>query len=109
MEHRWSKRQNITLPVLVFEHKLPVATGYCTNVSASGIYLCTGHTKWNVNSILEIELHDEFGHVRLPGMIVHRSPKGFGMMLSELQPTSRTILNRIIQSHNKPQLSCRIS
>ena len=109
MEHRWSKRKIVTLPVLVFEHKLPVATGYSANVSAGGIYLCTGPTTWKINDILEVELYDEFGNVRLPGMVVHHSPRGFGLMFNDLQTQTRTILNRIIKSYEKPQVSYSIS
>jgi len=109
MEHRWSKRKNLSLPVLIFEHKLPIAAAYSGNVSAGGIYLECGPTNWRINEFLEIEFHDHVGQIRLPGMVIHRSQRGFGLMFSELQSKSRTTLNRILSAYENPQISCSVS
>ncbi len=97
MEHRWSKRNKVEFPVLIFENNLPVALGSAKDVSSGGLFLHTG-PGWMLPAKMDIGLYNDGDQIRLPCKVVHRTANGFGLMFNEIRPQTRAFIHQLMQN-----------
>lgn len=102
MEHRCSVRKTFKLHVLLYKHGIPVQAGICHNLGLGGMFVVSPGYEWRKNERLEIELlgADRRSALRLPGVVVHHSAQGAGLMFdaisNEQRRTLRVLLARLI-------------
>lgn len=99
IEHRCSKRIPARLQVRVFQQGTPVASGKSRNLNLEGIYVVTDTERFHVGAYLELEVSTGAGeplsHLRIPGMVVHCSGQGMGVMFVASNPHLAELIRRI--------------
>ncbi|MCO6411653.1 MAG: PilZ domain-containing protein [Thiogranum sp.] len=104
MEHRCSVRKPIKFQVLLYKHGIPVQAGICRNLGLGGMFVESAGYEWRKNERLEIELlgADRRSAMRLPGVVVHHSAQGAGVMFdvisNEQRRALRVLLARLVKS-----------
>ncbi|TCK17988.1 PilZ domain-containing protein [Thiogranum longum] len=93
MEHRYSKRVDAQLNVLLYSNGVPVAVGKTRNISASGVFVETIYQQQHGNRSMDIEFLPGNGagtdKYYVKGMIVHSEPDGVGLMIEDFDPDER--------------------
>lgn len=93
MEHRYSKRVDAQLNVLLYRDGVPVAVGKTRNISANGVFVETIYQQQHGNRSMDIEFQpgEDPGTDKyyVKGMIVHRELDGVGLMIEDFDPDGR--------------------
>lgn len=84
MEHRWGRREEVTIPVeLRWPQRYGAARGEITNVSTSGAWIDTVAVM-PLLAPIEVDMLDVDGLGPLAAFVVRRSSRGIGVEWSEL-------------------------
>jgi len=79
MEHRWGRREHVTIPVrLCWRQRRGAANGEITNLSVSGAWIRTAAVL-PLLMPLEVDMLTEEGRSALPAFVVRRSSGGVGI------------------------------
>ena len=93
MEHRYGKRVDVQLDVQLYRQGVPVATGKTRNVARGGVFIETIYMPENGQRYFDVVFISDnvikTGANRLKGLIVHRKPEGFGLIIDDSAPESR--------------------
>ncbi len=87
MEHRWRIRKPVDLRIRIYQAGLPVAVGVGSNLNPEGMFVQIQDSNLKRGSHLEIEVltaNPMLRNRRMPGIVVHGSPKGLGVMFSRV-------------------------
>ena len=99
MEHRCSVRKSFRFQVLLYKNGLPVQGGTCRDLGLGGVFVETAGYAWRKNEYLEVEFVGADGRsvMRLPGVVVHHSVRGAGLMFDAISNEQRRKL-RVLMS-----------
>lgn len=109
MEHRWSLRIPTTAKVIVYHHKIPVASCRANNIGLGGLFLEAGPMTYPRYTVLEAEFElnskdQGCNRFRVPSRVVYSSEKGLGLMfLRSNFLLTRTVRNMFITTPHEQQ------
>ena len=101
MEHRYCRRKPLEVGVRLYNGAEVLAEGEMQNISTGGIYVRLDDTRdFPVDRVVEVafDVPDGGGTcaIRSPAMVVHRNPRGIGLMFLNEDLTFSRILKRIV-------------
>lgn len=99
-DHRWSMRQDMTLPVKVFNGGEAIVQGCTQNVGIGGMFVETNPSKLPLNSQLSVAFsisHDGgVSHHRLPATVIWATERGAGLMFTDFNVETVHTLREIL-------------
>jgi hypothetical protein len=99
VEHRWGRRINTAIDVLLFRGQRYAAQGKVFNAGFYGIFVATDQI-FPTNTYLEVRftlVGDSYNSdYRIPGIVVHTANNGIGLMADTTEPAARLGLKAIL-------------
>jgi len=104
MEHRWDKRSDVFINVLLYHHNRPVARARARDAGSAGMFVEANSVFYAINTVLEVEfvaeptpLSKRLSSYRLPVMVVHNSKAGMGLMFRKSASEALQAWQQVIQ------------
>ncbi len=98
MEHRWNRRSELSLDVIVHGRDGSVLTGRTRNVSPSGMFIQFANPVDSITKVVEIEVSQ---HTRLPCWVVHAEREGMGVMFLSVGEDEECILDQLLSANSE--------
>jgi hypothetical protein len=98
MEHRLDRRVSLSVPVHLRYQDGTASFGTALNISRGGIYVKTA-APWRSGCVdVRMTVSTSSGEraVLLPGLIVHGSRDGFGLMFRQLDQRSQSVVSWLV-------------
>lgn len=104
MEHRLDRRVSLSLPVRLRFQDGTVGFGVALNVSRGGIYVKTAAPWRNgcVDVRLTVSMPSGERTALMPGLIVHGSAEGIGLMFRQLDQRADAIVTWLVSGDELP-------
>ena len=103
MEHRCDHRKLISCEITLSDRKLGTMRGKVRNISLSGMLIDIGESAQQPNTIVEVsfplEICGGISQCRAKAMVVHQKSGCLGLMFSELDPTVRQMLRKMLYGY----------
>lgn len=102
MEHRYSKRFDMTFNAYVYCRDGLILSGKTRNISVDGSFIELFECWLNLNAYVEVRFLQD-GHLCAPqkAIVVHISQEGVGLMFEEM---SGSLMENVSQSTRQPSL-----
>ncbi|MBI3897088.1 MAG: PilZ domain-containing protein [Gammaproteobacteria bacterium] len=106
MDHRWSARQALALPVKLFNDGEAVALGYTHNVGIGGMFVKLQSVKIDklpenahVSVAFSVNTEGSTSHHRLPATVIWSGESGAGLMFTDFNVETVHTLRDILYPH----------
>ena len=101
IEHRHTKRVNLSTKVSIYHHGNLVADCKIKDLSLEGLALWAGPVQFHRNAMLEVEFrfqqNPKIVSVRLPAIVVHSASNVLGLMFSKMSATAHQGIRDLMQ------------
>jgi hypothetical protein len=107
VDHRWSARQSLALPVKLFDGGQPVAQGQTHNVGIGGMFVELQNTEpaklstnAQVSVAFSVSSNGNTSHHRLPATVIWAGDNGAGLMFTDFNvETVHTLRDILYPEH----------
>ena len=104
MEHRWRKRLQKTIKVMLYHNRVPVISCKTRDIGIEGIFVESGPLEFRNYTCLEIEFEgaSKYGRrwYRLSVAVAHFSNDGLGLLILDNEPKAFEAWRHVVQSDN---------
>ena len=102
VEHRFSLRKPVAVPVEIFHHKRYLGSFQTRNISHRGAFVDTGQIDLFCNDFVQMnftmcDLHAT-GAFNLKALVLHQSKQGIGIMFADHSPVFFRVLQRMLDT-----------
>lgn len=106
LDHRQALRVPVCIPVRIRYKGEPGTPGVALNISRGGVFIATVvRPRRNVCGTVRMRLPAPNGGrvVEIPGLVVHRSANGIGMMFRELDQRTEELVCRLVETARRSE------
>jgi len=100
LDHRWSTRQALTLPVKLYNNGDGVVQGHTQNLGIGGMFVETEADKLPLNSSIAVSFtvsnNGNTSHHRLPATVIWSGHEGAGLMFTDFNVETVHTLREIL-------------
>ena len=105
MEHRWNRRVDTDMEVLVYHETVPVARACAENISLDGMFIRSQPLHFPNKTSLEVEVeltrHGQAQRYRIPALVVHSEAGGAGLMFQRVNTSVMDVLEELMRDNGE--------
>jgi len=106
MEHRYTERKPLRVPVVVSCPRLGLVRGCSTDLGLGGMFVQTDCVVMPLNAPVSVSFQPQADNplvcFEARGMVVHQHANGFGLMFDELPAACRDALRGLMEAPREP-------